>query len=596
MIAPRTIPTSQIPDVVTYEILIDGEALPTTVPVISIVIQRDVNKIPFVRIRINDGDPSLEDFPISNEDYFIPGKEVEIKLGYRSDNITLFKGIVVSHSNKISSKSAELVVECKDKAVKLTVGKRSKHYENVTDGDIAEEIIDKYGLEKEVESTSIQHKELIQYNISDWDFMISRMDIIGRVCLIEDGKVIIKKPALSEDSILDVLYGATILDYHAEIDARTQYNEIKSKAWDYSNQQITEDTGDIPEVAGVGNLLAADLADVVALDSNLIIHSGKLTNEEVKELANAKMLRSRLAKVKGHVKFQGFPDVKPGSIISLNGVGERFNGPVFVSSVKHDYSAGNWTTEVHFGLSEAWFSETINPYHLSSQLGFMPSVQGLQIGIVTDLEDPEGEHRVKVRLPIVSTQEEGIWMRIATLDAGNNRGTFFRPEINDEVIVGFIYNDPNNAVILGMLNSSALPAGLTASNDNHEKGYVSRSAMKMIFNDDEKSYKLETPGGKIITLSDNDGLVQVEDENGNKIKMEVSGVTIESATSLKLKAATDITIEAVNVIVSPSASFAVSAAGSEIKAGGGSAELKSATVKIDGSGMTEIKGGLVKIN
>jgi Rhs element Vgr protein len=596
MTAPRTIPTSQIPDLVTYVILVDGEELPTTVPVMSMLIQRDVNKIPFARIRINDGDPALSDFPISNEDYFLPGKEIEIRLGYRSDNVSVFKGIVVNHSNKVSSRSAELIVECKDKAVKLTVGRRSKHYENVTDSDIAEELIDKYGLEKEVESTSIQHKELIQFNTTDWDFMLARIDIIGRICLVEDGKVIIKKPELTSSSILDVLYGATILDYHAEIDARTQFNTVKSKAWDYSNQQITEDTGDVPEMTDIGNISSSDLADVIALDSNMLIHSGRLSTEEVKEWANAKMLKSRLAKVRGVVKFQGFPDVKPGSIISLNGVGERFNGPVFVASVKHDYSAGNWTTAAHFGLSEQWFTELINPNHLSAQLGFMPSVQGLQIGIVTDLEDPEGEHRVKVRLPIVSADEDGIWMRIATLDAGNTRGTFFRPEIDDEVVVGFIFNDPSNAVILGMLNSSALAAPLTASNDNHEKGYVSRSAIKMIFNDDEKSYKLETPGGKKITLNDNDGVVQIEDENGNKIKMESSGVTIESASSLKLKAATDIKLEAVNIMLSPSSQFSVSASGSKIKAGGGTAEMKSAKVKIEGSGMAEIKGGIVKIN
>jgi Rhs element Vgr protein len=596
MTAPRTIPTSQIPDLVTYTILVDGEELPTTIPVMSIIIQRDVNKIPFARIRINDGDPSLSDFLISNEDYFVPGKEIEIKLGYRSDNNAVFKGIVINHSNKVSTRGAELIIECKDKAVKLTVGKRSKHYENVTDSDVAEELIDKYGLDKDVESMSIQHKELIQFNTTDWDFMLSRIDIIGRICLVEDGKVIIKKPELTASSILDVLYGATMLDYHAEIDARTQFNEIKSKAWDYSGQQIAEDTGDVPNMTDVGNLSSSDLADIIGLDSNLLIHAGKLSTEEVKEWANAKMLKSRLAKVKGSVKFQGFPGVKPGSIVSLNGVGERFNGPVFVSSVRHDYSSGNWTTEINFGLADTWFTEMINPYHLSAQLGFMPSVQGLQIGVVTDLEDPDGEFRVKVRLPIVSPDEEGIWMRIATLDAGDNRGTFFRPEINDEVIVGFIFNDPNNAVILGMLNSSALPASLTPANDNNEKGYVSRSAIKMIFNDDEKSFKLETPGGKKITLSDNDGIVQIEDENGNKIKMESAGVTIESASSLKLKAATDITLEAVNIKLSPSSQFSVSASGSEIKAGGGSAEMKSAMVKVDGSGMTEIKGGIVKIN
>lgn len=596
MSAPRIIPTSQLPDLVTRVIMIDGEEIPTSVPVLSIVVQRDVNKIPFARIRINDGDPALEDFPISNEDLFVPGKEIEIQFGYRNDNVTVFKGIITSHSNKISSSRAELLIECKDEAVKLTIGKKSKHYEDVTDSDVAEEIIDKYGLEKDVEATTIQHKELIQFNTTDWDYMLSRLDIIGRVCLVEDGKIIIKKPVLTATSVVDVLYGATILDYQAEIDARTQYGEIKSKAWDYASQEIVEDTADDPGAQDVGDLSSDDLAAVIGLDSNLLIHSGKLTNEAVKEWANAKMLRSRLAKVKGNVKFQGFPDVKPGMIISLNGVGNRFNGPVFVNAVRHDYSGGNWTTDVQFGMSESWFTEMINPYHLSSQLGFVPAVQGLQIGVVTDLEDPEVEHRVKVRLPIISTQEEGIWMRIATLDAGDSRGTFFRPEINDEVIVGFIFNDPNNPVILGMLHSSALPAPLTASNDNHEKGYVSRSAMKMIFNDDEKSYKLETPGGKKITLSDNDGIVKVEDENGNTITMESSGVTVESASSLTLKAATDITLEAVNIILSPSSQFSVGVGGSEIKVGGGSAEFKSAMVKIEGSGMTEIKGGLVKIN
>jgi len=592
----RIIPNTEKADLVTRTILINGEEIPYTVPVISISVRREVNKIPLVRIRISDGDPSIQNFPFSNEALFVPGNEIEIKIGYRNDNTSIFKGIITSHSNKISSSSAELIVECKDKAVKLTVGKKNRHFENVTDSDIAEQIIDSYGLEKDIESTTAQHEEAIQFNTTDWDFILSRMDLIGRICLVEDGKIIFKKPELTEDSKLDVLYGATILDYHAEIDARNQFSEITSKTWDYSNQEISSDTGDEPNMNQTGNLDPSDLSDVIGLDNFLLSNGGKINTELLKEWANSKMLKSRLSKVKGEVRYQGFPGVKPGDIISLNGVGDRFNGPVFVSSVHHDYSGGNWTTTAGLGVSGDWFSEQVNPYHLSSHQGQFPSVQGLQIGIVTDLEDPEGEFRVKVRLPIVNPDEEGIWMRIATLDAGNNRGSFFRPEINDEVIVGFIFNDPNQPVILGMLHSSAKPAPISPSNDNNEKGYVSRSGMKMIFNDEENSYTLETPGGKKVTLSDNDGKVQIEDESGNSIKMESSGVTVKSATSLVLKAATDIKLEAVNIMLSPSSQFSVSSGGSEIKAGPGNAEFKSAMVKINGSGVTEIKGGLVKIN
>ncbi len=591
----RTIPTSQIPDVITYSILIDGTEISPSIPVTQITIHKEVNKIAFAKIKISDGDPAAEDFPISNGDYFIPGKEIEIKMGYRSDNSSLFKGIIVTHSNKITSNNIELNIECKDKAVKMTIGKKSKHFENKTNSDIAEEIIEEYGLEKDIEPATAEHKNVIQFHTTDWDFILSRVDMSGKICLVEDGKIIIKAPQLTGPSVLDLLFGATILEYNAEIDARTQYNEVKSIMWDYSSQATTEETGDEPSMGNIGNLPNADLADVIGVENYKLIHSGKLSQQALKEWADAKMLKSRLSKMKGKVKFQGFPTIKPGDIISLNGVGERFSGPVFVASVKHEYS-GNWTTEVNFGFSEEWFAEQINPYHLSAQSGFIPSVQGLQIGIVTDLEDPDGEHRVKVKLPVVSNSEEGVWMRIATLDAGNNRGTFFRPEIDDEVIVGFIFNDASQPVILGMLNSSALPAPITAANDNHEKGYVSRSGMKMIFNDDNKSFKLETPAGKKVTVDESGGIIQFEDENGNMLKMESSGVTIESASSLKLKAATDITIEAVNIMLNPSSQFSVSAGGSEIKAGPGSAEVKSAGVKIEGSGITEIKGGLVKIN
>jgi Rhs element Vgr protein len=307
-------------------------------------------------------------------------------------------------------------------------------------------------------------------------------------------------------------------------------------------------------------------------------------------------MKNRLAKIRGTVKYQGNTDVKPGDFINLNGVGQRFSGKAIAWAVHHDCNDGLWTTEVTFGMEPQWFAQTIPVNDPIIHKGLIPSLQGLQVAVVTNLEDPDGENRVMVKLPIVSNSEEGIWARVATLDAGNNRGSFFRPEIGDEVIVGCLNNDPSHIVILGMLNSSVKPAPLTAANANHEKGYVSREQLKMIFNDKEKSFKLETPGGNKITLSDQDGLIKIEDQNGNTITMEAAGVTIESAAALKLKAGADLTIEAVNVTISPSASFSVSAGGAEIKAGSGSASVKAPTVKVEGSGITEIKGGLVKIN
>jgi Rhs element Vgr protein len=594
----RTIPTAANPDLLTYTIKVDGSEVARTYHIGHISVHKEINKISSARIKIFDGNPSEEKFEISDTETFISGKKIEISLGYHSEETTVFKGIIISHSNKITATSSELVIECKDEAIKMTIGKNSKHFNAVTDSDVAEELIGKYpDVTADVESTSIQHKDLVQFDTTDWDFIVSRMDSIGRICIVNDGTFIIKKPVLSASQKLDVLFGATILEYQAHIDSRAQYKAVQSTSWDFSSQEVIEADGAEPSWTEGGNISNTNLADVIGLEKYKLIHSGKITQEELQAWADARLMKQRLSKIKGTVKYQGNADVLPGDFIGLNGVGNRFNGKAIVNSVHHDCTDGMWSTEVHFGLEPEWFAEKVEIKSPVAQRGLIPSLQGLQIGIVTSLEDPEGEDRVQVKLPVINKDEDGVWARVATLDAGKDRGSFFRPEVDDEVIVGCINNDPSQIIILGMLNSSAKPAPLTASNDNHEKGYVSREKIKMIFNDDEKSYKLETPGGKKITLNDKDGIVQVEDENGNKIKMEQSSVSIESAQALKIKAGTDITIEAVNITLSPSANFSVGAGGgAELKVGSGSASAKAPMVKLEGSGITEIKGGLVKIN
>jgi len=141
-----------------------------------------------------------------------------------------------------------------------------------------------------------------------------------------------------------------------------------------------------------------------------------------------------------------------------------------------------------------------------------------------------------VRLPTIMADDDGIWSRVSTLDAGDNRGTFILPEIGDEVIVGFINNDPRHAVVLGMMHSAHFPAPLSASNDNHEKGYVSRSEMKMIWNDDKKTVQIETPAGNKILLTEEDTAIKIEDQNGNKLTMDTAGIVAESFKDIELKA------------------------------------------------------------
>ena len=201
----RVINTTQSADLVTYRVLIDGEELSRSVQILNITVEKEINRIPAARLIIKDGNPATQEFEISNQEFFLPGKEIEIKAGYHSDNATIFKGIVIRHNLKIRSNQSYLLVECKDKAVKLTIGRKSKYYYESKDSEILEEIIDGYGLEKEVEPTHVQHKEMVQYNVSDWDFCVTRAQANGKVVFVDDGKVIIQKPDFLQEPVETLL-------------------------------------------------------------------------------------------------------------------------------------------------------------------------------------------------------------------------------------------------------------------------------------------------------------------------------------------------------------------------------------------------------
>lgn len=132
-----------------------------------------------------------------------------------------------------------------------------------------------------------------------------------------------------------------------------------------------------------------------------------------------------------------------------------------------------------------------------------------------------------------------------------------------------------------MLNSSTKPAPLTAEDDNNEKGFVTRSAMKMIFNDDKISYTLETPAGKKITVDEDADIITIEDEHVNILTLNGDGITVESKGDISFKATGDVNIEGTNVNLKASAQFkAEGSSGAEVSSGA----------------VTVVKGSQVKIN
>ncbi len=570
-------------DLPTFAIFSDDKELSGSFNVVSIMVSKAVGRIPRARVVFKSGDPATGDFPLSSKkDELLPGRKIRIEAGYHNENTTIFEGIIIRHRLEVKgTNNFYVVVECRDRAYSMTVGRKNRYFRDIKDSEAIEELIGAHTLEADVEPTDVTHRELVQFNTTDWDFMLSRAEANGMVVVVDDGRVVVKKPDTSKDAALKLTFGNEIISLDAVIDATHQQATLRCAAWNQAEQTLLEAEAEQPQIEEAGNLPSTELSGTVTDEEVEYRHTGWITAEELQAWADARKTRAVLSKIRGVVRCKGVAELKCADVVELAGLGERFNGKVFVSGIKHEVGNGRWEMDVEFGLSAEPF---ISEYEVNSRTmqELLPHVEGLQIGVVTQIQDdPDGEYRVLVKMPVVDAEAEGTWARVATLDAGKNRGAFFMPEIGDEVVLGFLNNDPRDAVILGMLNSSHKPAPLEPKDDNPEKGFVTREGLRLIFNDELKSIRIETPAGNVVQLSEDEGAILMEDENGNRLEMNSSGVLIESGGNIELKASGTIKVEGQNVEGSASTGMKLN--------GGASAELSS-------SGATKIKGSIVNIN
>ncbi len=296
--------------------------------------------------------------------------------------------------------------------------------------------------------------------------------------------------------------------------------------------------------------------------------------------------------------FQGSAKAKIGSIIEVQGVGNRFNGDLYISGVCHQITDGQWYTEVEFGMSPDWSADH-RDLAAPPASGLLPAVEGLQIGVVKKLdEDPDKQNRIQVTVPIMQAETEGVWARLATFYASSDIGNFFIPEIGDEVVLGYFNNNPGEPVILGSLYSSGRKPSYELTAENNTKAIVTKSKLKIEFDEKDKITTIITPGENKIVLSDKDKSILLADQNDNKVELSSDGISLESPKDIKLNAKGKIELSAVGEI-------SISSSGGDVKGAGLNINLEaqvgfvgkgSATAEVSASGQTTVKGAMVMIN
>ena len=527
-----------------FVLLSDGKELDPTVQVLSITVNKKVNKVSTARIVVKDGSTCAETFEVSDGDYFAPGRKIEIRAGRGAASVLVFKGLVIKIKVKASNKGGQLTVECKDECLKMTIGKKNKYFKDKTDNEIIKKILDKYGLAGNIEPGTIKQSSVMQSNTSDWEFMLSRAASLGLLVVPDDGKINLIKPSDKGEPVISLVHGSTVVDFEAELDSKDQYPKVEAQG--VSPTGLSTVTSSSSPLQELGNIAGEALAKVLGIESFGLRHGGQRKKEELQAWADSTMLKSRLAKVKGRAKFKGFGAVKPGDVVGLGGVGQRFAGNAIVTSTQQVFQPDSWTTTAEFGLDQGGWgggagggsgggsgSGLSNVLDQASEL--IKSVTGLRTGTVIS----SGATNIKVSIPIVGAIPGGGNARHAVLHAGRNRGSYWQPEPGDEVVLGFLNGDPREPVVLGSLyGGGSIPPTPMGGAPNRFKGFVTKSNLRVAFDDTKKVVVISTPDGNQLELNDTGNTVTLKDSkgNGNRIVLHNKGLTIESDKDITIKA------------------------------------------------------------
>ncbi len=509
-----------------------------------------------------------------DHDKVMPGKQLKIQAESGGGPETIFEGELVELEPHYEPEGMKLTIRGFDKLHRLTRGRFVKSYVDVKDSDIMKKIIGDAGLQAQVTETSVIHKHVLQANQSHFEFLRDRAAALGYFMYAEGDKIHCEPPS-SAGAAVELQWHQNLSDFRPRLSTVGMVSEVNVRGWDPKNKEVI--TAMQNQGLGAPKIGVSQSGSQIARSAHNINATYLVNDPLPRDTAAATVLAKAVAdRLIGHFveadgTCGGDPKLLAGQKVKISRVGTRFSGEYFVTSASHIFQQKlGYVT--HFSVSGQ------NPSSLLSSLGSRHEYRAapsIAVAIVTDNQDPENMNRVKVKYPAFSDNDSSYWARIATPSAGKERGFQFLPEVDDEVLVAFEQGDVNQPYVIGSLWNGKDTPPQPASDAKDKRMIKSRSGHVIILDDTNGSEKI------IIKDKTEKNIVQI-DSSSNEMKISMEGET-------KIIAKGKISLES-DQEVSIKGQMGVKIEGMQIDIKG------SAGLKMDGGAMSELKGGIVKIN
>ncbi|HOP07516.1 MAG TPA: type VI secretion system Vgr family protein [candidate division Zixibacteria bacterium] len=473
--------------------------------------------------------------------------------------------------------------------------KRNKIWQEQSASNIIKAILGNHSITQgTIETTAKNLSYCVQYHETDFEF-IQRLAAANGMYAYYDGREFhVQKPTNS--SPISLTWGYTLAAFTVGVGTAVEkfdgagYCRLNKET--YSGETSGSPRRSLSGLAAVSHRASKSLYPQAS-------SIGGLVPESQAEIDGAVEL-ARMASIGTMIQGKGNTRDVPLSVaqkIDIEGLGNEINDSYFITRVVHAWKIGEYDCSFVCTSMDA-AQPALRP---------KPKATDLQAAIVTGTDDPENMGRVKVKFSwTVDGQqaEPDYWIRMITPHAGAERGFFALPELGDEVIVAFEGGDPDRPVILGCMWNGKdnpptnHPAGFTAA-DNDLKVFRTKGNNDLIFVD-KSGYEalslVQKDGKNLITLTMDGPKIMIESEGDISIKGNT--VTIETTSGdVEIKSGAKVSVTSTGDMELKSSGNLKAEGSMNFEGKGGTeAKLSGTTVKVEGTAMTEIKGGIVKIN
>jgi len=530
--------------------------------VAEVVVDTSLHLPDMFTIRIHD--PELE---WVDDRSLVIGKEVEIKAKGRENqgrsSGALIKGEITAVEPHFSSQGrTTLLLRGYDKSHRLHRGKRTRTFLKQKDSEIVRKIAKEADLTVSADDTKITYDHVLQNNQTNMEFLLGRAERIAYQVYVSDDKLYFTKGEASRGEGPQLVFAENLRQFRPCWTATHQADSVTVKGWDPKgkrpitshaapssrlNQGGMRKTGGATAKAAFGGAETVLVGQpIFTVDEAEALVAG-LSNDISREFVEAEGL------------CEGDPRVKAGWTITIKGVGTRFSGRYFVTSATHVYSERGYETS--FTITGR-HPNTVG-YLLASGNGREAGgnlVRGVATGLVTNLNDPDNLGRVKVKYAWLG-EIESDWLRIAAPMGGADRGVFYLPEVNDEVLLAFEHGDVHRPYLVGALWSNTDKPPLP-NNQATKNGVVNQRIIK-------------SRSGHVIILDDTDGQEQIVirdktakneiviNSKDNTMTVRVDkDISVEAKGKIHVKSTSeDLTFEGKNMTIKTQQNFSVQATG-----------------------------------